>query len=153
MREELDGHLTDSRRVYDNLLQEFRSRFVWLRLSDQDIDPTCAGLSTVLMDRYINEHFVAEYKKNPDAAEEWRAFFGFIEEMLRSGDSTLIDVVDTTILEMLASEAYVDLESALPYCGSKTRELIYNSIRVYYGRPERADALARKFAHGNRFLV
>jgi len=136
---------TDSRRVYDYLLQEFRSRFEWLRLSDQDIDPVYDGLATVLMDSCINTQFVEEYKKNPGAAEEWKVFFGFIEEMLQSEDSTLTETIETTILEMLASEAYVDLESVLPYCGSKTREAIYNSIRVFYGKPERADCLARKY--------
>ncbi|MBR4495308.1 MAG: hypothetical protein IKP14_11435, partial [Clostridiales bacterium] len=133
MKDEFNQRLTDGRRVYDYLLHEFRDRFLWLHLSDQDIDPVCDGLSTVLMDRYINEQFVDEYKRNPADAQKWGTFFDFIEELLQSDDGTLTDTIDTTILEMLASEAYVDLESVLPYCGSKTRESIYNSIRVFYG--------------------
>ena len=146
MKAEFDRRLTDGSRVYDNLLQEFRSRFEWLRLSEQDIDPACYGLPTVLMDSCINEQFVDAYNRNPGAADMWRAFFGYIEELLRSDDMTLTDTIDTTFLEMLASEAYVDLESVLPYCGKKTRESVYNSIRVFYGRPGRADYLARKYA-------
>ena len=145
MKDEFNQRLTDGRRVYDYLLHEFRDRFLWLHLSDQDIDPVCEGLSTVLMDRYINEQFVDEYKRNPADAQKWGTFFDFIEELLQSDDGTLTDTIDTTLLEMLASEAYVDLESVLPYCGSKTRESIYNSIRVFYGNPERADFLARKW--------
>ena len=145
MKDEFNKRLTDGRRVYDYLLHEFRDRFLWLHLSDQDIDPTCEGLSTVFMDRYINEQFVDEYKRNHADAQKWKSFFDFIEEMLQSDDGTLTDTIDTTLLEMLASEAYVDLESVLPYCGSKTRASIYKSIREFYGRPERADFLARKW--------
>ena len=145
MKDEVNQRLTDGRRVYDYLLHEFRDRFLWLHLSDQDIDPVCEDLSTVLMDRYINEQFVDEFNRNPADAQKWGTFFDFIEELLQSDDGTLTDTIDTTLLEMLASEAYVDLESVLPYCGSKTRESIYNSIRVFYGSPERADFLARKW--------
>ena len=145
MKDEFSERLKDGRRVYDYLLREFRDRFLWLHLSDQDIDPVCEGLSTVLMDRYINEQFVDEYNRNPADAQKWGAFFDFIGELLQSEDGTLTDTIDTTLLEMLASEAYVDLESVLPYCGSKTRESIYNSIRVFYCSPERADFLARKW--------
>ena len=145
MKDEFSERLKDGRRVYDYLLHEFRDRFLWLRLSDQDIDPTCEGLSTVFMDRCINEQFIEEFKRNPGDAEKWRTFFDFIEELLQSDNGTLTDTIDTTLLEMLASEAYVDLESVLPYCGGKTRESIYNSIREFYGRPERAEFLARKW--------
>lgn len=44
--------------TYEELLNGFRSRFDWLRLSDQDIAGTDRGLLTVLMDRYINEQFI-----------------------------------------------------------------------------------------------
>lgn len=144
--EEFDKHLIESRRIYNYLVSEFCNRFVWLRLKEQDIDPICDGLSTVLMDSYVNEQFVDEYKKNPEDSKKWNAFFDFIEEMIQSGDTTLEDTIDTTILELLAAEVDIDLESILPYCGSKTRESIYNSVRVYYGKPERADYLEHKYS-------
>ena len=136
----------ESRRIYNYLLSEFSNRFVWLRLNEHDIDPICDGLPTVLMDSYVNEQFIDEYRKNPGDSEKWNAFFDFLEEMLQSGDKTLEDTIDTTILELLAAEADIDLESILPYCGSKTRESIYNSVRVYYGKPERADYLEHKYS-------
>lgn len=136
----------NSRRLYNYLLSEFRNRFVWLRLNEQDIDPICDGLSTVLMDRYVNEQFIDEYKKDPGDSGKWKAFFDFIEEMLQSGDKTLEDIIDTTILELLASEADINLESVLPYCGNKTRRSICDSVRVFYGKPERADYLERKYS-------
>ena len=142
----LEDDVLNSRRLYTYLLSEFRNRFVWLRLNEQDIDPICDGLSTVLMDRYVNEQFIDEYKKDPGDSGKWKAFFDFIEEMLQSGDKTLEDIIDTTILELLASEADINLESVLPYCGNKTRRSICDSVRVFYGKPERADYLERKYS-------
>ncbi len=138
--------LIETRRIYNYLLSEFSNRFVWLRLNEHDIDPNCDGLPTVLMDSFVNEQFVDEYKKNPEDSKKWNAFFDFIEEMLQSGDKTLEDIIDTTILELLASEADINLESVLPYCGNKTRRSICDSVRVFYGKPERADYLERKYA-------
>ena len=131
--------------TYEELLEGFRSRFDWLRLSDQDIAGTDRGLLTVLMDRYINEQFIESYNKEPGDASRWQAFFGYIEELMTSGDENLAEVIETTLLEVLASEAYADLEGILKYCGSKTRSSIYDSIRTFYGRPERAQELKRRF--------
>ena len=125
--------------TYEELLDGFRSRFDWLRLSDQDIAGTDRGLLTVLMDRYINEQFIESYNKEPGDASRWQAFFGYIEELMTAGDEDLAEV------EVLASEAYADLEGILKYCGSKTRSSIYASIRTFYGRPERAQELKRRF--------
>ena len=142
----LSVDMIESRRIYNYLLSEFSNRFVWLRLNEHDIDPICDDLPTVLMDSYVNEQFIEEYRKNPGDSEKWKAFFDFIEEMLQSGDETLEDIINTTILELLASEADINLESVLPYCGNKTRKSIYDSVRVFYVKPERADYLVRKYS-------
>ena len=131
--------------IYEELLNGFRSRFDWLRLSDQDIAGTDRGLLTVLMDRYINEQFIESYNKEPEDASRWHAFFGYIEELMTAGDEDLAEVIETTLLEVLASEAYADLEGILKYCGGKTRSSIYGSIRTVYGWPERAQELKRRF--------
>ena len=135
-----------SKKIYDYLLGEFRSRFNWLKLSDSDIDPRIDGLPTILMDSCINDQFVEEFNKDPLDSKKWSDFFDFIEELLRSGDQVVIDTIETTILEIIASEAYVDVEAVLPYCGKMSRECIYQSIRVFYGKPDRADHLERIFA-------
>ena len=131
--------------TYEELLNGFRSRFDWLRLSDQDIAGTDRGLLTVLMDRYINEQFIESYNKEPGDASRWQAFFGYIEALMTSGDEDLAEIIETTLLEVLASEAYADLEGILKYCGGKTRSSIYGSISSFYGRPERALELKRRF--------
>ena len=79
MKDEFNERLTEGKRVYDYLLHEFRDRFLWLRLCDQDIDPTCEGLSTVFMDRCINEQFIEEFKRkgHPDKAAFYTVFMIF----------------------------------------------------------------------------
>ena len=144
-QEEFDKRLNESRRVYDYLLQEFRSRFDWLDLDDEDIDPNIVGLSTVLMDDYINHQFIEKFNKAPDLKDEWTRFFGFVEELLQSQDPKITETIDTTLLEVLASEAYIPLESVLPYCGCNTRRSIYRSIVTFYGKPQRAEELSGKY--------
>ena len=138
-------NLLESAKIYDYLLNEFRSRSDWLRLNDEEIDDDIKGLSTVLMDDVINHQFIEKYNKEPDLHNEWKRFFDFIEELQLSGNSMLIEDIDTTLLEVLASETYVDLESILPYCGVNTRRAIYKSISDFYGRPERAEELKSRF--------
>ncbi|MBP5654834.1 MAG: hypothetical protein J6X33_04915 [Clostridiales bacterium] len=141
-----DKILKESRRVYEYLLHEFGNRFDWLNLCEYDIDPCDVGLSTVLMDDYINYRFIDKFNREPELQDEWKKFFDFIEEMLCLEDKSLTEVIDTTILEVLASEGSVDLEKVLGYCGNKTRRSILGSVRNYYGRPDRADELLKRYS-------
>jgi len=64
--------------TYEELLDGFRNRFDWMRLSDQDIARTDRGLLTVLMDRYINEQFVGSISTvygRPERAVELKGRF------------------------------------------------------------------------------
>ena len=64
--------------TYEELLNGFRSRFDWLRLSDQDIAGNDRGLLTVLMDRYINEQFIgsiSSFYGRPERALELKRRF------------------------------------------------------------------------------
>lgn len=64
--------------TYEEVLDGFRSRFDWLRLSDQDIAGTDRGLLTVMMDRYINEQFIGSistFYGRPERAQELKRRF------------------------------------------------------------------------------
>ena len=143
LTDHMDG--TESARAYEYLLTGFGSRFDWLGIVEQNIDPSAAGLPTVLMEEYICQRFLERYNKEPELKGEWQRFFEYIEELMQSEDTSLTDIIDTTLLESLASEVYADLESILPYCGKKTRQSIYNSIRLFYGKPQRAEQLHERF--------
>jgi hypothetical protein len=134
-----------SEEIYSYLLYEFRNRFGWLRLSDEDIPKDVVGLPTVLIDHVINYQFIEKYNKEPELQEEWQRFFDFIEELLNSDDTVIVEVVDTTILEMIASDYDVKLESILPFCGSYTRKSIYSSVEHFYGNPQKAEELQIRY--------
>ena len=134
-----------SEEIYSYLLYEFRNRFGWLRLGDEDIPKEDVGLPTVLIDDIINYQFIEKYNKEPELMEEWQRFFGFIEELLHSNDAVIVEVVETTILEMLAADYDVKLESILTYCGSYTRKSIYNSVSHYFGNPQKAKTLQIRY--------
>ena len=133
----------DSKSEYDQILAGFRDRFDWMRLNDEDIDPVIVGLPTVLMDDLITPQFIEKLKKEPDLHDEWSRFFGFIEELMQSENSIIRETIETTILEVLASENDIDLESVLSYCGEETCNSIFDSISTFYGRPERAENLRK----------
>ena len=131
--------------IYDFLLNEFKTRFEWLNLSD-DVQGSAAGLPTVLMDSVISRRFAEEFNKDPGSKDKWASFFDFLEELLDSGDSSVTDVIETTIIEMIAADYDVKLESVLPYCGSRTRNSIYCSISDFYGKPQKAENLKNRFS-------
>ena len=143
--EKFNSVIGQSQRVYDLLLKEFRSRFDWFKLSDDDIDPDVVGLGTVLMDHYINDLVINRLSEASGSSDAIKQFFGFIEELELSEDNALIDAIDTTLLEVLACEERIKLETLLPYCGTNTRRAIYDSVRSFYGKSERARELELKF--------
>ena len=134
-----------SEELYEYLLNGFRSRFDWLRLSDGDVPSSVTGLPTVLMDNVINCQFIEEFNKAPEPQDKWTNFFNFLEELLASNDALLIDAIDTTILEMIAADHDVKLEQVLPYCGARTRRSIYGSVSNYYGKPQKAEELMKQY--------
>lgn len=137
--------LMSSDEIYNYLLNEFRNRFSWLRLGEEEITQDVVGLPTVLIDHVINYQFIDRFNAEPGQEDEWNTFFSFIEELLHSDNSDLVEIIDTTILEMLAADHDVKLELVLPYCGSYTRRSICGTISHFYGDPEKAEELLTRY--------
>lgn len=89
--------LMSSEEIYNYLLNEFRSRFSWLRLDEEEITQDVVGLPTVLMDHVINYQFIDRFNAEPGQEDEWNTFFNFIEELLHSDNSDLVEIIDTTL--------------------------------------------------------
>ena len=135
----------ESSRVYNTLLRDFETSFKWIDLTKAKTDTHCEGLPTILMDFYISDQVIKKIPSNGERQEEIDRFFSYIEELLNSSDFFMIDCINTTLLEKIASEETIKLEYVLPHCKKKTIEMILELKRSIFGSEQRANELSMKF--------
>ena len=137
----------ESKRVHDYLTNEINNRFCWIDLTTEASFAKEQGLSTVLLDDCVNPQVINAIKETTIDSVSLFAFFDFLELALGSKDEYLKEVLSTTIIEVLASEKDIKLESVLIYCGEETSNEIIRIKKEFFHDNKRAEELLFYLAH------
>lgn len=143
--DKINFYRSESRRIYNYLITKFCSRFKWINKNAIEESNSNLGLATVLMDDYITPQVISAIKEGKLTQKDLIDFFDLLEELLMENDNHLKDVLCTTIIEALSSEESLNLDVIFPYCGSETRNAIFNSLQFFYNKKNRIAELKMKF--------